>query len=42
MANKMQILRLVLHNKKKAKYRPDAEGKWVWVPEEEYEGRKYE
>ncbi len=42
MANKMQILRLVLHRKKKAKYRPDAQGKWVWIPEEEYEGRKYE
>ena len=42
MANKMQNLRLVLHKKKKAKYRPDAQGKWVWIPEEEYEGRKYE
>ena len=42
MANKMQILRLVLHEKKKSKYRPDAQGKWVWIPEEEYEGRKYE
>tara|TARA_R110002020_G_scaffold34786_1_gene105624 strand:- start:4206 stop:4487 length:282 start_codon:yes stop_codon:yes gene_type:complete len=41
MANKMQILRLVLHKKKKTKYRPDAQGKWVWIPEEEYEGRKY-
>jgi len=42
MANKMQILRLILHKKKKAKYRPDAQGKWVWIPEEEYDGRKYE
>ena len=42
IANKMQILRLVLHNKKKAKYRPDAKGEWVWIPEEVYEGRKYE
>ena len=42
IANKMQILRLVLHNKKKSKYRPDAKGEWVWIPEEEYEGRKYE
>ena len=42
MANKMQILRLVLHERKKSKYRPDAQGKWVWIPEEEYEGRKYE
>ena len=41
MANKMQILRLILHEKKKSKYRPDAQGKWVWIPEEEYEGRKY-
>ena len=41
MANKMQILRLVLHKKKKTKYRQDAQGKWVWIPEEEYEGRKY-
>ena len=42
IANKMQILRLVLHSKKKSKYRPDAKGEWVWIPEEEYEGRKYE
>ena len=42
MANKMQILRLVLHKKKLEKYRPDAEGKWVWIPEEEYDGRKYQ
>ena len=42
LANKMQILRLVLHKKKKSKYRPDAKGEWVWIPEEEYEGRKYE
>ena len=41
-ANMMQILRLVLHRKKLTKYRPDAQGKWVWIPEEEYEGRKYE
>ena len=41
MANKMQILRLILHKKKLEKYRPDAEGKWVWIPEEEYDGRKY-
>ena len=40
--HKMQILRLVLHKKKKSKYRPDAKGEWVWIPEEEYEGRKYE
>ena len=42
IANKMQILRLVLHSKKKSKYRPDAKGEWVWIPEAEYEGRKYE
>lgn len=42
MANKMQILRLILHKKKLKKYRPDAKGEWVWVPEEEYDGRKYE
>ena len=42
LANKMQILRLVLHKKKKSKYRPDAKGEWVWIPEEVYEGRKYE
>ena len=42
IANKMQILRLVLHKKKKSKYRPDAKGEWVCIPEEEYEGRKYE
>jgi hypothetical protein len=41
LANQMQILRLILHEKKKKKYRPDAKGKWVWVVEEEYEGRKY-
>ena len=42
LANKMQILRLVLHKKKKSKYRPDAKGEWIWIPEEVYEGRKYE
>ena len=42
IANKMQILRLILHKKKLQKYRPNAEGKWVWIPREEYEGRKYE
>ena len=42
LANQMQILRLILHDKKKRKYRPDAKGKWVWVEEEKYEGRKYE
>ena len=42
LANQMQILRLVLHDKKKQKYRPDAKGKWVWIDEEEYLGRKYE
>ena len=41
IANKIKKLRLVLHKKKKTKYRPDAQGKWVWIPEEEYEGRKY-
>ena len=41
MANKMQILRLILHEKKKSKYKPDAQGTWVWIPEEAYEGRKY-
>ena len=40
--NKMQILRLVLHKMKKSKYRPDAKGEWIWIPEEVYEGRKYE
>ena len=41
LANQMQILRLILHDKKKRKYRPDAKGKWVWIEEEEYDGRKY-
>jgi len=41
IANKMQILRLILHKKKLKKYRPDAKGEWVWIPEEDYEGRKY-
>ena len=42
LANQMQILRLILHEKKKQKYRPDAKGQWVWIDEEEYHGRKYE
>ena len=42
LANQMQILRLILHDKKKRRYRPDAKGKWVWIEEEEYDGRKYE
>ena len=42
LANQMQILRLVLHDKKKKQYRPNAKGKWVWIEEEKYEGRKYE
>ena len=41
LANQMQILRMVLHDKKR-KLRPDAKGKWVWVEQEKYEGRKYE
>lgn len=40
-ANQMQILRIILAKKKKSKIRPDAEGRWVWIPDEEYEGRKY-
>ena len=39
LANQLQILRLILHEKKKRKYRPDAKGKWVWIEEEEYDGR---
>ncbi len=37
----MQILRMVLHDKKR-KLRPNSKGKWVWVEQEKYEGRKYE
>tara|TARA_Y100000590_G_C15181555_1_gene811454 strand:+ start:262 stop:543 length:282 start_codon:yes stop_codon:yes gene_type:complete len=42
LANQMQILRLILHDKKKKLYRPDAKGKWVWIDKEDYDGRKYE
>ena len=41
MANQMQILRMVLHEKKR-KLRPNSKGKWVWGEQEKYEGRKYE
>ena len=36
-----QILRMVLHDKKR-KLRPNSKGKWVWIEQEKYEGRKYE
>ena len=42
LANQMQILRLILHDKMKKLYRPDAKGKWVWIDKEDYDGRKYE
>ena len=41
LANQMQILRMVLHDKKR-KLRPNSKGKWVWIEQEKYEGRKYE
>ena len=41
LANQMQILRLILHDKKKKLYRPDSKGKWVWVEKEEFDGSKY-
>ena len=41
LANQMQILRLILHDKKKRLYRPDADGEWVWVEKEEFDGSKY-
>ena len=40
LANQMQILRIVLHDKKR-KLRPNSKGKWVWVEDKKYEGRKY-
>lgn len=41
LTNQMQIMRLILHDKKKREYRPDAQGKWVWIEKEKYEGRRY-
>ena len=40
LANQMQILRIVLHDKKR-KLRPNSKGKWVWIEDKKYEGRKY-
>lgn len=40
LANQMQILRLILHDKKKKLYRPDSKGKWVWIEKEKFE-KKY-
>ena len=40
LANQMQILRMILFDKKR-KLRPNSKGKWVWIEDKKYEGRKY-